>query len=165
MRVFAYAIVVDAHGRRHGDGDRDPQECAPLECPHPGVASPVASTGAEAGGATLSPSSSILTIAAGATTSDAIIVTAADNGVDEADGKVFTISAEGVSGVSRSLPNRTLTVNKDDPTPTVTATPSGKSRDAVTVSAASSVGTTNDFTLSTVKTLTIAAGRRRVWAR
>lgn len=129
MRVFAYTIVVDAHGRRHGDGDRDPQECALLECPHPGVASPVASTGAEAGG------------------------------------KVFTISAEGVSGVSRSLPNRTLTVNKDDPTPTVTATPSGKSRDAVTVSAASSVGTTNDFTLSTVKTLTIAAGRRRVWAR
>ena len=78
---------------------------------------------------------------------------------------MFTISAEGVSGVSRSLPNRTLTVNEDDPTPTVTATPSGKSRDAVTVSAASSVGTTNGFTLSTVKTLTIAAGRRRVWAR
>ena len=122
-----------------------------------------------------------LTIAAGATTSTgAVTITAVDNDVD-APNKSVTVSAV-ASGRGIADPgNQTLTINDDEGVPTatlvlmptaidesggtnastVTATLSGKSNEAVTLTVAAAAGADTaaaDFTLSTNKTLTIAAG-------
>ena len=140
-----------------------------------------AGTGAVAADFTLS-SATTLTIAAGDTESAGLVtVTANGNDVDSPD-KSVTVSgtAAGGNGVANP-PNATLTLADDDALPTlalvltpatvgenggvstVTATLSGKSSAAVTltVSAAAVASTgavAGDFALSSATTLTIAAG-------
>ena len=142
----------------------------------------VAGTGAVAGDFDLS-TAKTLTIAAGSTTSaGAVTVTANGNAVDSPN-KSVTVSgtSAGGNGVA-DPPNVTLTLTDDDDalptvalvlTPstvgenggisTVTATLSGKSSAAVTVTVsaapvASTGAVSGDFALSTATTLTIAAG-------
>ncbi|MXW01658.1 MAG: hypothetical protein F4X59_17865, partial [Holophagales bacterium] len=121
-----------------------------------------------------------LTIAAGSTTSTGTVtITAADNDID-APNKSVTVSATVSGGNGVSAPsNQTLTINDNDGAPTVslvlsrwtigenggsttvTATLSAVSSEAVTLTisaAAVSPTTSSDFTLSTSKQLTIAAG-------
>ena len=108
-------------------------------------------------------------------------VTAVDNSVDAPD-KSVTVSATVSGGNEVSAPSdQTLTLTDDEGTPmvslelssssigenggstTVTATLNGVSSEAVEVTvsaAAESPATSSDFTLSTNKTLTIAAGDR-----
>ena len=122
-----------------------------------------------------------LTFAAGATTSTGTVtITAVDNDVD-APNKSVTVSAT-ASGRGIADPgNQTLTINDDEGVPTatlvlmptaidesggtnastVTATLSGKSNEAVTLTVAAAAGADTaaaDFTLSATTTLTIAAG-------
>ena len=121
-----------------------------------------------------------LTIAAGETTSSGTVtISAVNNDKDEPD-KSVTVSglASGGRGVANPS-NVTLTIQDDERTPTVslslssssisenggvatvTATLSGASSEAVTLTVATTVGTnaaSGDFTLSSAKTLTIAAG-------
>ncbi len=121
-----------------------------------------------------------LTIAAGATTSTgAVTITAVDNDVD-APNKTVTVSATASGGGVANPGNQTLTITDDEGTPTatlvldpttidesgddnastVTATLSGKSNEAVTLTVAAAAGAntaSGDFTLSGT-TLTIAAG-------
>ena len=117
-----------------------------------------------------------LTIAAGATTSTgAVTITAVDNDVD-APNKTVTVSAAASGGGVSNPTDQTLTINDDEGTPTVTlaltptaidesgddnattvtATLSGKSNEAVTVT----VSVPNDapVTLSNNAALSIAAG-------
>ncbi len=147
----------------------------------------VTATGAtaSAGDFTLS-SDETLTIAAGSTTSaGTVTVTALDDTTDEAD-ETVTVSgtAAGGNGVAapssvtltltddETLPEVTLALSEPDPTKadtipesgagnasTVTATLSGKSSEAVTVtvSATGVTAVVGDFMLSSDKTLTIAA--------
>ncbi len=122
-----------------------------------------------------------LTIAAGATTSTgAVTITAVDNDVD-APNKSVTVSATASGGGVADPTDQTLTINDDEGVPTatlvlmptaidesggtnastVTATLSGKSNAAVTLTVAAAAGAntaSGDFTLSTTTTLTIAAG-------
>ena len=121
-----------------------------------------------------------LTIAAGATASSGdVTVTANDNDVDTPD-KSVTVSATATGGNNVAVPsNVTLTLSDDETLPTlalslspasisetggvasVTATLSGKSSEAVTVTVGAEAGTgavAADFGLSAEKTLTIAAG-------
>ena len=121
-----------------------------------------------------------LTIAAGATTSaGTVTITAVDNDVD-APNKSVTVSAVASGGGVANPGNQTLTINDDEGIPTatlvldptaidesgatnsstVTATLSGKSNEAVTLTVAAAPGAdtaAGDFTLSGT-TLTIAAG-------
>ena len=140
-----------------------------------------AGTGAVAADFTLS-SAATLTIAAGSTESAGLVtVTANGNDVDAPD-KPVTVSgaAAGGNGVA-DPPNATLTLTDDDALPTlelvltpatvgenggvstVTATLSGKSSAAVTLTVsaapvASTGAVAGDFALSSAATLTIAAG-------
>ena len=122
-----------------------------------------------------------LTIAAGTTASTgAVTIAAVDNDVDAPD-KSVTVSATATGGGVSDPSDQTLTITDDETTPTValildpttinesgsgnsstvTATLSGESHEAVTVEVAAAAGTdtsSSDFTLSTNKTLTIAAG-------
>ena len=122
-----------------------------------------------------------LTIAAGATTSaGTVTITAVDNDVD-APNKSVTVSATASGGGVANPDNQTLTITDDEGVPTVTlaldpttinesgatnsstvtATLSGKSNAAVTLTVAAAAGAntaSGDFTLSTTTTLTIAAG-------
>ena len=121
-----------------------------------------------------------LTFAAGATTSTGTVtITAVDNDVD-APNKSVTVSAVASGGGVANPGNQTLTINDDEGIPTatlvldptaidesgatnastVTATLSGKSNEAVTLTVAAAPGAdtaAGDFTLSGT-TLTIAAG-------
>ena len=121
-----------------------------------------------------------LTFAAGATTSTGTVtITAVDNDVD-APNKSVTVSAVASGGGVANPGNQTLTINDDEGIPTatlvldptaidesgatnsstVTATLSGKSNEAVTLTVAAAAGANTDagdFTLSGT-TLTIAAG-------
>ena len=135
--------------------------------------------GAEAGDFVLS-AAQTLTIAAGATTSTGTVtVTANDNDVDSPDKSVRVVgTVEGGNGVAAPA-DVTLTLTDDETLPTValglsppsitesggvsavTATLSGKSSEAVTVTVGAVAGTGAvgaDFDLSTARTLTIAAG-------
>ena len=138
-----------------------------------------AGTGAVAADFMLS-SATTLTIAAGDTTSvGAVTVTANGNAVDAPD-KLVTVSGtvSGGNGVA-APPDVTLTLTDDEGTPTValalspasisesggvsmvTATLSGASSEAVTVTVDAAAGTgaiPADFALSSATTLTIAAG-------
>ena len=121
-----------------------------------------------------------LTIAAGATThTGAVTLTATDNDIDAPD-KQVTVSATAVGGNGVASPTGVaLTLTDDETLPTValslspssisetggvasvTATLSGKSSEAVTVTVGAEAGTgavAADFGLSAEKTLTIAAG-------
>ena len=120
-----------------------------------------------------------LTIAAGATTSGAVTLTANDNDTDAPD-KEVTVSATAAGGNGVASPTGVaLTLTDDETLPTValslspssisetggvasvTATLSGKSSEAVTVTVGAEAGTgavAADFGLSAEKTLTIAAG-------
>ena len=138
-----------------------------------------AGTGAVAADFTLS-TAKTLTIAAGSTTSAGeVTVTANGNAVDSPD-KSVTVSGTAAGGNGVAAPsNATLTLTDDDALPTavlalsdtsitetggvstVTATLSGASSEAVTVTVAAAAGAgaaAADFTLSSAKTLTIAAG-------
>ena len=121
-----------------------------------------------------------LTIAAGATTSTGIVtIEAEDNDVD-APNKTVTVSATATGGGVAAPAPKTLTINDDEGVPTatlvltptaidesgddnsttVTATLSGKSNEAVTLTVAATAGAdtaAGDFTLAGT-TLTIAAG-------
>ena len=135
--------------------------------------------GAEAGDFVLS-AAQTLTIAAGTTTSTGTVtVTANDNDVDSPDKSVRVVgTVEGGNGVAAPA-DVTLTLTDDETLPTValglsppsitesggvsavTATLSGKSSEAVTVTVGAVAGTGAvgaDFDLSTARTLTIAAG-------
>ena len=141
----------------------------------------VAVSPAVSGDFTLS-SNKVLTIAAGATTSTGVVtITAVDNAVD-APNKTVTVSGAASGGNGVADPSAlTLTINDDEGAPTVTlllssssisesgsgnvatvtATLSGLSSAAteVTVAAAAvSPAVSGDFTLSSNKVLTIAAG-------
>ena len=133
-----------------------------------------------AGDFTLS-NNTTLTIAAGTTTSTGeVTITAVDNAVD-APNKSVTISATASGGSVANPGSQTLTITDDEGTPTVslvlkpttinesgatnkstiTATLSGASSTAVTLTVAATAGAdtaTGDFTLSNNTTLTIAAG-------
>ena len=121
-----------------------------------------------------------LTIAAGATASSGdVTITANGNDVDSPD-KSVTVSGTVAGGNNVAAPsNVTLTLSDDETLPTValalsassisetggvasvTATLSGKSSEAVTVTVGAEAGTgavAADFGLSAAKTLTIAAG-------
>ena len=121
-----------------------------------------------------------LTIAAGATASSGdVTITASGNDVDSPD-KSVTVSGTVAGGNNVAVPsNLTLTLSDDEDLPTValalspssisetggvasvTATLSGKSSEAVTVTVGAEAGTgavAADFGLSAAKTLTIAAG-------
>ena len=138
-----------------------------------------AGTGAVAADFDLS-STTTLTLAAGATTSaGTVTVTANGNAVDSPN-KSVTVSGTAAGGNSvANPPDATLTLEDDDALPTValvlsdtsitetggvstvTATLSGPSSEAVTVTVAATAGTgavAGDFTLSTATTLTLAAG-------
>ncbi len=138
-----------------------------------------AGTGATAADFDLS-AAKTLTIAAGGTTSSgAVTVTANGNDVHSGD-KSVTVSGVAVGGNGVAAPsNVTLTLTDDETLPTVTlalsstsipetggvssvtATLSGKSSAAVTVTVGAAAGTgavAADFDLSAAKTLTIAAG-------
>ena len=142
------------------------------------AASAVAASGAVAGDFGLS--GTTLTIAANATTSTGTVtITASDNDVDAPDKRV-TVSgtAAGVNGVADPA-NATLTLADDEALPTatlalapasiaeagglatVTATLSGESSAATTLTVTAAAGAhaaAGDFTLSAAATLTIAAG-------
>ena len=133
-----------------------------------------------AGDFTLS-AANTLTIAAGATASTgAVTITAVDNDVD-APNKSVTVSATASGGGVASPADQTLTINDDEGVPTatlvltpttinesgattastVTATLSGESSVAVTLTVAAAAGANTvagDFTLSATTTLTIAVG-------
>ena len=120
-----------------------------------------------------------LSIAAGSTASTGTVtITAVDNLVDAAN-KTVTVSATASGGGVSNPSNKTLTITDDDSTPTVTlvlsessisenggtskvtATLSGASNAAVTVTVSASAvspAVAGDFTISTNKDLTIAAG-------
>ena len=122
-----------------------------------------------------------LTIAAGAKASTgAVTITAVDNDVD-APNKTVTVSATASGGGVAKPNDQTLTINDDEGAPTVTlvltpstinesgatnsstvtATLSGKSNEAVTLTVAAAAGAdtaASDFAVSANKTLTIAAG-------
>ena len=122
-----------------------------------------------------------LTIAAGATTSNgAVTITAVDNDID-APNKTVTVSATASGGGVANPGNQTLTITDNEGVPTatlvltpstinesggtnsstVTATLSGKSNTAVTLTVAAAAGAdtaSGDFTVTANKTLTIAAG-------
>ena len=134
-------------------------------------------------------SDKVLTIAAGATTSTGVVtITAVDNAVDAPD-KTVTVSgaASGGNGVADPS-DATLTITDDEGTPTVTLALSPSSiaesgsgnvaRVTARLSGASSVATRvtvtaaavspavpGDFTLSSNKVLTIAAGATRSTGR
>ena len=139
-----------------------------------------AGTGAVVDDFTLS-TATTLTLAAGATTSaGTVTVTANGNDVDAAN-KSVTVSGTAAGGNSvADPPDVTLTLEDDDALPTValvltpssisetggvstvTATLSGPSSEAVTVTvaaAAVSPAVAGDFTLSAATTLTLAAGQ------
>ena len=139
----------------------------------------VAGTGAVAADFGLS-AEKTLTIAAGATDSSGdVTITANGNDVDSPD-KSVTVSGTVAGGNNVAAPsNLTLTLSDDEDLPTValalspssvsetggvasvTATLSGKSSEAVTVTVGAEAGTgavAADFGLSAEKTLTIAAG-------
>ena len=122
-----------------------------------------------------------LTIEAGSTSSTgAVTITGVDNGVDAPD-KSVTVSAAVSGGLGVSAPSsRTLTITDDDAAPTltldlspssisenggaanVTASLSGPSSQEVTVVVSSSPvspAVSEDFTITSNKTLTIAAGQ------
>ncbi len=143
------------------------------------AAAAVGSTGAVSGDFDLS-SARTLTIAAGTTVSaGTVTVTANGNTVDAPD-KSVTVSGTAAGGNDvADPPDVTLTLEDDDDLPTaalvltpssitetggvstVTATLSGVSSEAVTVTVGATAGTgavAADFALSTAKTLTIAAG-------
>ena len=143
------------------------------------AASAVAVSGAVAGDFGLS-AATTLTIAANATTSTGTVtITASDNDVDAPDKRV-TVSgtAAGGNGVANPA-NATLTLADDEALPTttlalapgsiaeagglatVTATLSGESSAALTLTVTAAAGANaaaGDFTLSAATTLTIAAG-------
>ena len=122
-----------------------------------------------------------LTIAKGMTTSTGVVtITAVDNDVD-APNKMVTVSATASGGGVAAPAPKTLTITDDEGTPTVTlvltpsaidesgatnnstvtATLSGASNEAVTLTVAAAAGTdtvTGDFTVTANKTLTIAKG-------
>ena len=135
-------------------------------------------------------SDTTITIAAGATanSSDTATITAVDDDVDNVTGRSGTVSAsaQNSQGIG-TVTGAALTLTDDEATPTValalsepdaakpdtinesglgnastvTATLSGKSSEAVTLTVAATAGANTqaaDFTLSTTKTLTIAAG-------
>ena len=124
-----------------------------------------------------------LTIAAGSKASTgAVTITAVDNDVDAPNASVVVSGVASGGGVAVANPdNQTLTITDDEGTPTVTlvltpntinesggtnsstvtATLSGKSNTAVTLTVAAAAGATTsngDFTMTANKTLTIAAG-------
>ena len=120
-----------------------------------------------------------LTIAAGSTSSTGTVtITAVNNSVD-APNKTVTVSGAASGGGVSNPSNQTLTITDDDGAPTVTlvlspssisenggsstvtATLSGASSAAVTVTVSASAvspAVAGDFTISTNKELTIAAG-------
>ena len=135
---------------------------------------------AVAGDFAISPNDT-LTIAPGATRSTGVVtITGVDNGVDAPD-KSVTVSATVSGGLGVIAPSsRTLTVTDDDSAPTVTldlsspsisenggsanvtASLSGPSSQAVTVVVSASPvspAVSEDFTITSNKTLTIAAGQ------
>ncbi len=141
-------------------------------------AAAVSSSGAAVGDYTLT--GTTLTIAANATASaGTVTITANDNAVDSPDKRVtVTGAATGGNGVADPA-SLTLTLADDEATPTarlalsrasiaeaggvssVTATLSGASSAAVTVTVSAAPGTNaaaDDYTLSSANTLTIAAG-------
>ena len=143
------------------------------------AAAAVGSTGAVSGDFDLS-SATTLTIAAGSTVSAGTVTVTANGNTVDAPNKSVTVSgtAAGGRGVV-DPPDVTLTLEDDDALPTaalvltpssitetggvstVTATLSGVSSEAVTVTVGAAAGTgavASDFALSTAKTLTIAAG-------
>ena len=139
-----------------------------------------AAAGANTASGDFTLSGTTLTIAAGATTSTGTVtITAVDNDVD-APNKSVTVSATASGGGVANPGNQTLTITDDEGVPTatlvldpttidetgatnsstVTATLSGKSNTAVTLTVAAAAGAntaSGDFTLSGT-TLTIAAG-------
>ena len=142
------------------------------------AASAVAASGAASGDFGLS--GTTLTIAANATTSTGTVtITASDNDVDAPDKRV-TVSGTAAGGNGVADPaNATLTLADDEALPTatlalsdssisesggistVTATLSGASSAATTLTVTAAAGThaaAGDFTLSAAATLTIAAG-------
>ena len=134
-------------------------------------------------------SDATITIAAGETANatDSVTITAVDDDVDNVTARTATVSASAsnIQGIG-SVAGVTLTLTDDEPTPTValalsepdatapdtidesgtdnattvTATLSGKSSVAVTLTVAATGATAaaGDFTLSSARTLTIAAG-------
>ena len=134
-------------------------------------------------------SDATITIAAGETANatDSVTITAVDDDVDNVTARTATVSASAsnIQGIG-SVAGVTLTLTDDEPTPTValalsepdatapdtidesgtdnattvTATLSGKSSAAVTLTVAATGATAaaGDFTLSSARTLTIAAG-------
>ena len=126
-------------------------------------------------------SNTTLTIAAGSKASTGTVtITAVDNDVDAPNASVV-VSGKSSGGGIANPGNQTLTITDDEGTPTVTlmlmpstinesgatnsstvtATLSGKSNTAVTLTVAAAAGAdtvARDFTLSNNKTLTIAAG-------
>ncbi len=143
------------------------------------AASAVAASGAVAGDFGLS-GGTTLTIAANATTSaGTVTITASDNDVDAPDKRV-TVSGTAAGGNGVADPaNATLTLADDEALPTatlalapasiaeagglatVTATLSGESSAALTLTVTAAAGAhaaAGDFTLSAAATLTIAAG-------
>ena len=140
-----------------------------------------AGTGAVAADFDLS-SATTLTIAAGATTSAGLVTVTANGNTVDSPNKSVTVSGTSAGGNSVAAPpNVTLTLEDDETLPTValvltptsisesggvstvTATLSGPSSEAVTVTvAAAPVASTGavsgDFALSTATTLTLAAG-------
>ena len=140
---------------------------------------PAPGTNVAVGDYTLS-STKTLTIAAGDTASSGTVTITANGNAVDSDDKRMTISATaaGAPGAANP-PDATLTILDDDGTPTVslvlssssvsenggaatvTAALSGTSSEAVTVTVAAAAGTgaaVGDYTLSSAKTLTIAAG-------
>ena len=125
-----------------------------------------------------------LTFEAGTTTAQEIRVAITDDAVDEADEETFTVTLSNASNATLTGGQPTLaatgTITDDDGTPTVTlslsegsigedgetsrvtATLSGVSSEATTVTVSAmavSPAAAGDFTLSTNKVLTIAAGQ------
>ena len=127
-------------------------------------------------------SNKTLTIAAGQTSSTgAVTITGVDNGVYAPD-KSVTVSAMVSGGGVSAPPSRTLTITDDEGSPTVTlklspssisedggtskvtASLSGPSSEAVTLTVSASPispAVSGDFTISSNDTLTIAAGATR----
>ena len=138
-----------------------------------------AGSGAVAADFTLS-TATTLTIAAGSTTSAGLVTVTANGNAVDSPNKSVTVSGTAAGGNSVANPsNVTLTITDDDALPTValtlsdssisetggistvTATLSGASSAAVTVTVAAVAGTgavAGDFDLSSATTLTIAAG-------
>ena len=141
-------------------------------------AAPAPGTNVAVGDYTLS-SAKTLTIAAGDTASSGTVTITANGNAVDSDDKRMTISATAAGAPGAADPtDATLTILDDDGTPTVslvlssssvsenggaatvTATLSGTSSEAVTVTvaAAGTGAAVDDYTLSSAKTLTIAAG-------